>query len=218
RTAGLWTSEPWIYDPQTLVGDDRYHDLLDLFKGRNEFENHEVIEKHGRMEWGKKDADIWYTVAATLFEEHESNPLNLFENFNSDAGEIYSHVSTGSRDQPAHEEIRMVKKYPYLGGEKIGPLWLRLINDLEVHTLHNVDLLPLPIDSQVVKVTNLIFDKDFSSDPSDQEKDEIRKIWHPYCEEHNISTADLDDALWRIGEQGNWEDNGGRDYLNKLMA
>lgn len=216
RTKELWETERWIYEPDELVGNDRYYDLLDLFKGQDEYENHPAMEEYGLMEGGKRDANIWYTISATLYEEYDSNPMQLFEAKGHDARSIFDHVQTARREEPAHEEIRMTKAFPYLGGEKVGPLWLRLIDDL-VTPLEGVELLPLPVDAQIVKVTNYLFDTEYPSDPSDSEKEEIRDLWHPFCKEHDISTAELDDAFWRIGEQGNWDD-WGKEYLDNLLA
>jgi len=215
RTAGLWETEHWIYQPQTLIEGDRYHDLVDLFKGRNEYENHPVLEEHGRMEHGERDAEIWYTVAATLYEQYESNPMTLLEAYEFDAKSIFDHVQEARRE-PAHESIEMTKAFPYLGGDKVGPLWLRLLDDM-VHPLERIHLLPLPVDRQIVKITNYLFDTEYSLKPSEAEKNEIREIWYPRGKEHGLSAAEVDDALWRIAEEGNWED-GGREYVERLTA
>lgn len=84
--------------------------------------------------------------------------------------------------------------------------------------LDGVDLLPLPVDRQIVKVTNCLEGEDYSLEPSVQERREIRELWESFCKEHGYATAELDDALWRIGEQGddeqgNW-DEWGKEYLD----
>lgn len=212
RTKGLWETERWIYEPEELVGKNRYQDLFDLFKGVGEYENHPVMEKHGLMEGGKGDVDIWYTISATLYEEYDSNPMNLFEDQDYNARQIFDYIKTAEREEPAHERSRFTKSaFPYLAGEKVGPLWLRLIDDF-VHPLKDVDSLPLPVDSQIVKVTNYLFNTNYPSDPSDSDVEEVRERWEPFLEKHNISTAEIDDAFWRIGEQGNW-DKWGKEYL-----
>jgi hypothetical protein len=216
RTMALWTDENWIYRPSVLVEEDRYEDLLNLFKGQDAHANHPVFEEHGLMEYGKQDADIWFTIAATLYEEHDSNPIHLFESFEDDAQAIFDHVQTDRREEPAHERIRFTKKYPYLGGEKVGPLWLRLTDDL-VYRLDGVQLLPLPVDRQIVKVTNVLDGTEYPLEPDDDDRQEIRELWHPFCKEYGYSTAELDDALWRIGEEENW-DAWGEEYIEKIRS
>lgn len=216
RTKGLWETESWIYEPETLVEGDLYEDLLDLFKGRNEYANHPTLEKHGLMEYGKQDADIWFTIATTFYEDYDSNPIRLFKSCDDDARTVFEHVQSARREEPAHEQIRFTAKYPYLSGEKVGPLWLRLTDDL-VYPLNGVELLPLPVDRQIVKVTNALLGTEYPLEPDDGDRKAIRERWHPFCEEHGISTAELDDALWRVGEEENWE-AWGEEYIQEKQS
>lgn len=217
KTKALWDKERWIYEPDTLVGEDRYGELESLFTRPVEYTDSEGQETESKMRYGKKDCDIWFTIATTLYEDHESNPLDFFASHDYDASEIFAYVQTERRDEYAHERITFSKqKFPYLAGEKIGPLWLRLVDDL-VRPLDGVDLLPLPVDRQIVKVTNYLEGTNYSLEPSAQDRKEIRKLWEPFCEQHGYSTAELDDALWRIGEEENW-DNWGQEYLDDLLS
>lgn len=212
RVRGLWKTESWTFDPSTLAGDQRYYDLLDLFKGQGEFESHPIMERHGLMEHGKRDTDIWYTIAHTLYHEFQSDPLELLDTYDNDARAIYDYVSMARHNSPVHEEVRMTKKFPSLGAEKVGPLWLRALDDY-VRSLDNIALLPIPVDRQIADVTNHIFGTDYSAD-NDQDRDEIRTLYREFCEENDWTSTRLDKALWLIGES--WE-TGGRGYLARKL-
>ena len=45
RLWSLWVAELWVFDPQALIVDQRCCDLLDLFKGRNDFQDHPVMNE-----------------------------------------------------------------------------------------------------------------------------------------------------------------------------
>lgn len=212
RLKNLWLTEPWIFDPQILINEQRYHDLLDLFKGRGAFQDHSVMTEYGLMEYGKQDAAFWYTVAYSLYQEFDSNPLVLVNDYDNDAHAIYQYVSEARLDDPAHEEIQTTKKFPGLGGEKIAPLWLRAIDDY-IRRLDNIALLPIPVDVQVVRVTNHLFGTDYSAD-SEADREAIRELYRQFCEEYNQTSTRLDKALWLIGE--NWN-TGGQGYLEQKI-
>lgn len=212
RLRHLWVAEPWAFNPQTLVTEQRYHDLLDLFKGRNDFQDHPVMNEYGLMEYGKQDAAFWYTVAYTLYQEFESDPLSLIDDHDGDAHAVYQYVSNERLDEPAHEEIQTTKKFPGLGGEKIAPLWLRAIDDY-IRPLDNIALLPIPVDVQVARVTNRLFGTEYTAD-RDKDREAIRDLYRQFCEEYNRTSTRLDKALWLIGE--NW-DTEGQDYLNQKL-
>jgi hypothetical protein len=213
RVKGLWKEENWIFEPTQLVNERGYYELLNLFKGQGEFQTHPVAEEHGLMELGKTDVNYWYTVAHTLYNEHDSDPLALIAEHDDDALAVYNYVSEARSEEPAHEEIRTTKKFPGLGGEKIAPLWLRAIDDY-VRPLDNIALLPLPVDRHTARLTNYLFGTNYSAD-DEEDRAAIRDKYRRFCEQHDVTSTRFDKALWLIGE--NWTD-GGRAYLDKKIA
>lgn len=213
RNMGFWKQENWIFRPETLVGERRYYDLFDLFKGEGEFQSHPVTNEHGLMEHGKRDVGFRYTLAHTLYEEYESDPLRLFEEYDDDASAVYEHVSQARYEEPVHEEIRLTKKFPGLGAEKIGPLWLRAIDD-HILDLKNIGLLPIPVDRQIARVTNYLYGTDYTAD-DEGHREEIRNEYLEFCREYDQASTRLDKALWLIGES--WND-GGQEYLERKIS
>lgn len=216
QTRALWERHRWVYDPDDLVGNNRYEDLLNQFTNPIVYSDSHGGPASAKMRYGKKDCGIWYTIAYTLKQEHDSNPLHLFDSNNYDATRIFEYVQTARWDEYAHGQINWSKKkFPCLGGEKVGPLWLRLV-DQYVHSLERMEQIPLPVDRQIVKVTNHLENTQFPRDCGKQTRERIRQLWHPFCKKHGISTAELDNVLWRIGEDKNWEE-WGQEYLKKLQ-
>ena len=212
RNMGFWKEENWIFRPEILAGEQRYYDLFDLFKGEGKFQSHPVTDEYGLMEYGKRDVDFRYTLAHTLYEEYESDPLRLFEEYDNDASAVYKHVSQAQYEEPVHEEIRLTKKFPGLGAEKIGPLWLRAIDD-HVLDLKNIGLLPIPVDRHIAHVTNYIYETDYTADNEDH-CEEIRNEYLEFCREYDQASTRLDKALWLIGKS--W-DTRGREYLQETL-
>jgi hypothetical protein len=215
QARALWEQNRWVYDPEDLVGNNRYEDLLNLFTNPIIYSDRQGKQRSAKMRYGKKDCGIWYNIAYTLKEDHESNPLSLLSSNNYHAKQIFDYVQTARWDEYAHEQIKWSKKkFPCLGGEKVGPLWLRLI-DRYSRSLDGMEQIPLPVDRQIVKVTNFLEGTQFPRDCGEQTREKVRELWHPFCKKHGISTAELDNVLWRIGEDENW-DKWGEKYLKQL--
>ena len=202
--------EPWIFEPATVIESERYQDLRDLFKGKGKYEGHPTTEAHGTTRWGKTDADYWYTVASTLHDEYNNDPLVLFDRFDDDAGQISEHIKTARSDNPAHDEITTTKRFPGLGGEKVAPLWLRAIHDI-VRPLENTVALPFPVDVHTARVVGELLDEEFSAD-DEADRDRIREHLREFCSAYEVPAVRVDRPLWLLGK--NWED-GGEDYLQE---
>lgn len=211
KTWGFWNTEPWIFHPESLV-ERGYGDLANLFTGMDEYQNHPIIEEDGKMRYGKQDAGYWFTVAYNLREEYDSNPLQLLSDHNNDAVEIYEYVKTARGDEPVAPEIDITKKYPGLGAKKIGPLWLRAMHE-NFQRLENFVELPFPVDIQIAKVTNFLFDTEYSADDS-ADQDKIREIYREFAREHDKIRLRVDKPIWLIGKM--WND-GGKEYIHEKI-
>lgn len=214
RCRRLWETEHWIFEPSTLVGDDRYDDLLALFKGTDQYRGHSVLQRYGLMERGKRDVDIWYTVAYTLYTEYQSSPLVLIKEFGYDAVDLFNHIQSASYPRPVHPKSGTSKKFPYLGGGKIGPLWLRIIHEM-VHPLDNIgdiEGIPIPVDVHVTKVTNYLIGTNLTAE---SDRDTIQELWKSFCKQADLATVQVDKPIWILGTL--WE-NGGREYAQRVLA
>lgn len=180
KTRKLWDEEQWIFRPEELVRRRDFDELVSLF------------EEHS-MRFGKADAEIWYQNAETLCRQYDGSPLNLFEKHDFDAPSILN-------------AVRSTSDFTYLGGEKIGPLWMRLIHE-DVHSLSNITEIDIPVDTHIRRVTERLLNVDHSDE-------EIRSIWMEFCRDTGLDPVKVDQPLWLIG--AHW-DEWGEDYLESRM-
>jgi hypothetical protein len=189
----LWETERWIFEPGRLIEDRTFEELAGLF------------EKEG-VRFGETDAEVWYEISRTLYKDYNSDPMRLFERFDFNMERISDHVKNASGDTRFYDHG---KKFPVLRGEKIRPLWLRLI-DGYVHPLESQAGEEISVDTHIIQITNKLFDKEYSDGLSD--KEEIRDLWRSVCEDESVNPIDIDGALWYINR--GWDD-WGREYLSE---
>lgn len=109
-------------------------------------------------------------------------------------------------DAKALVERLKIDEFLYLKGDKIAPMYARIIND-DVAPLRNVWDLEIPVDTWVRKISKEIFQEDISDD-------EIRQRWREISAEADINRAVVDGALWQIGNNLNtW----GGPYLKEVL-
>lgn len=147
-----------------VVSIDYLRDADQLWKaGRKTFENEEtrwlfypkelikktlvdVVNAMKRYKLSKKpnkDSKIWSTVSESFFKHYESNPKNLIEASNFDALKLFQNKF----------DPKFKKKFPYLSGPKIFPLWIRMLHDNLDIELENIDQIPIPVDVHIARAT-----------------------------------------------------------------
>lgn len=142
----LWASSRRTYeDPET-----RY-----LFNPRllQETPFPKIVRDMQKYKLSKKpqqDANTWHTVGVTFYEKWQGDPRNFLASCNWDAPlilarlKVDSHLRNGKR----------VPDFPFLRGDKIGPLWLRMLRDNAGLTqIRNLDKVPIPVDIHVARAT-----------------------------------------------------------------
>ncbi len=140
-----------------------------------------------------QDLGIWLFIAHAL-KEHGGSTKSLLKEFNYDAFEIYEKL----RDKDKQKE-----DFPFLSGDKILPMWLKILNEDAGIELKNMDKIPLPVDVNVARVTyNLIFKKDFDGTVSENMKKEIRNEWNSIAKEIGVNVINFDTPLWTLGSKG----------------
>lgn len=77
------------------------------------------------------------------------DPRNLFARCRWQADKILKTVKDGRHRSGQRE----VWDFPFLRGEKIGPLWLRMLRDNVGLSLDNMDRIPIPVDIHVARST-----------------------------------------------------------------
>lgn len=90
-----------------------------------------------------KDAEIWSNVSNSFFKYYDSNPKKLIENSNFNAMNLFQQKF----------DPKFKKRFPYFSGNKIFPLWIRMLNDNLDIELENIDQVPIPVDVHIARAT-----------------------------------------------------------------
>ncbi len=172
-----------------------FHDqaeiLFDAYYSPTEDEIHGFFEDIG-FRYPNRDARAWSRNCEILQDEYNSQWTELLLSVSADATSLVERL----RDDD----------FLYLKGDKIAPMYARIIDD-EVAPLTNVWDLEIPVDTHIARLSRDLFDE------PDMSHDLIRQEWRGLAIEADINRQVVDGALWMIGN--NWED-WGKQYWNSL--
>lgn len=143
--------------------------------------------------YGNRDARGWQTNCRIITHDFGSTWYDL--------------VAASGYHAPTMMKLLREYDFMFLKGEKLGPFYCRVINDL-VEPLDGVWQLPIPVDTHIRKLTQELLRQDMTDD-------EIREFWREWGQENDASPAIVDGGLWMIGYQ--WEE-WGQDYFIELTG
>ncbi len=197
----LWNaSRKTFEDPET-----RYlFDLKALYK--TPFKKIiEDMQKHGLSKKPRKDAYIWRTIGVTFYKKWNGDPKNFLQSCNCDAPTILERLKKDTH----LDNGRWVPDFPYLRGDKIGPLWLRMLRDnLGIQELKNLDKIRIPVDRHVAKatLTTGVVSGQFYGKLDDL-FEYIRKAWFESVKGLTVKNRpmialDIDEPLWHLSKYG----------------
>lgn len=189
----LWHEKHWLFEPATVVERKSLEDIIDVFKENG-------------VRYPKKDAKIWNDICLKLYLEYESNPLNIFEEANYDFDKVEQTIRGNTLN-----EGYISTDFPYLRGQKIRPLWLRIMRS-SLPEYSGFEDTEVAVDTHIIGITNRICGTDYEDTPRD--KEEIRQFWQRVCEPKDINPIQLDFPLWLINR--NWNDWGEQYLTDKL--
>jgi hypothetical protein len=145
----------------------------------------------------EKDAWIWSTVSKSFFEAYNSDPMNLIKEHDCDALKLFN-----KKFDP-----KFKRRFPFLSGNKIFPLWIRMLHDNVGINLKNLDKIPIPVDIHVArasftigcltgKYTGTI--SDISPKIDEAWKSVLELVNHPKLKYR----LQLDEPLWHLSRFG----------------
>lgn len=102
-----------------------------------------AMKKHSLSKKPNKDAGIWSKVSKSLLDFYGSNPVNLIEKCDFDALNLYQQKF----------DPKFKKNFPYFSGDKIFPLWIRMLHDNLDFKLKNLSEIPIPVDVHIARAT-----------------------------------------------------------------
>ncbi len=163
------------------------------------------LQKHKLSKRPNKDSRIWRTNAVTFYKKWEGDPRKFLEDCNWDSRVILSRLKSDTN----RYKSKNLKDFMYLGGNKIGPLWLRMLRDnVGIDKLKNLEKVPIPVDIHVARsslTTGVVHGK-FEGKLENIFND-IRKAWFECVKGLKINNRDMialdvDEALWHLSKYG----------------
>ena len=152
-----------------------------------------------------KDAYIWQIVGITFHKKWQGDPRNFLEDCGWDAVKILRRLKG---DQHLCNN-RQRYDYPYLRGDKIGPLWLRMLRDnVGLKEIKNLEQVPIPVDRHVARSSLALGVVRGRYDAGLNEIfGTIRKAWFESVnglsvEGRPMIALDVDEPLWHLSRYG----------------
>lgn len=149
----------------------------------------------------RSDTDAWQTIARSLHAG--GGPVaHLVEQGRGDAVKLLNDLcSVDSEGRP---------RYPVLKGQKIGPLWVRVMAEPGGAEVENIDVVDIAVDIHVRKVTENLGVANTHGLAMDKAKPTIRDAWKSAVAGAEFggppgiagTCAALDPALWAYGKYG----------------
>ena len=180
----------WLFSPEEVV--KKTHSQI-----RNAMERHRIFKVGTNPRTKLGDVEVWSKVSKSFFEVYDSNSLNLIKECEYDALEIFNKKF----------DSRFKKSFPYFSGDKIFPLWIRMLHDNLGIELKNIDKIPIPVDIHIARATFTTgcltgeyegtIPKVFSQ-IDDAWKNAIELINHPKLKYR----LQLDESLWHLSKYG----------------
>lgn len=163
------------------------------------------MQKYGLSKKPKKDAYIWRTVGLSFLKKWGGDPLNFIADCSWDAPTILVRLK-GDRHQYGQ---KTVSDFPYLRGDKIGPLWLRMLRDnLKIDRLKGLEKVPIPVDVHVARSSlSLGVVQGSYKGPLAPLYEAIRKAWFDgvlgyRVDDRKMIALDVDEPLWHLSKYG----------------
>ncbi len=186
----LFRDHPELFDPSVVLEMpiQELREILSVYK---------VSQRHG------PDSDAWGVIARSLVSR-ESPVRRVIDSGFGDAKELLDDLRSSDRGQTC---------FPLLRGEKIGPMWVRMLAYPGGAKIDNIDIIPVAVDVHVRRVTENLGITKTSGISQEITKPVIHSIQSAWCNAVGTTKiggpegiadtcAALDTALWVFGKHG----------------
>ena len=153
----------------------------------------------------QKDAEIWTTVGRSFYKKWQGDPSKFLEYCGWQALAALGHLKMDTHLDGGQR----VDDFPYLRGDKIGPLWLRMLRDnANVMGIKNLERVPIPVDIHIGRATLALgIVRGIYTGRFEYLFEEIRKAWFESVlglrvGEREMMALDVDEPLWHLSKYG----------------
>lgn len=169
---------------------------------------HEIVrdmQRHGLSKKPNKDAYIWRAVGVSFHKKWDGDPRSFLQSCNWDALTILRRLKSDAHLENGHWR----PDYPYLRGDKIGPLWLRMLRDnVGISHIRRLERVPIPVDIHVARatLTTGVVRGQFAGSLSEL-FGYVRRAWFESVRglrvrDREMIALDVDEPLWHLSKYG----------------
>jgi len=197
----LWQSARRTYeDPETryLFDPAALHEApyAQVFAG---------LKKYGLSKKPNDDTHIWRTVGISFYKKWGGDPRNFLADCGYDGPTVLRRLKEDRH--PANG--RETWDFPFLRGNKIGPLWLRMLRDnAGLDALKNLEGVPVPVDIHVARASLCLgIVRGTYEGRLEEIFGTIRQAWAESVRGHMVGdrpmvALDVDEPLWNLSRSG----------------
>ena len=190
----LWNSGVELFQSYPELFEPAEASAISISTLRERLSQYGVSQRHG------PDSSAWNVIARSLAAG--GNPVTrVVDSGVGNAGELLSYLRTRYRGQT---------RFPLLRGEKIGPMWVRMLVAPGGANVDEIDIIPVAVDVHVRRVTKNLGVLDTAGMSEGEARHRIQDIWRAAVATTRIggppgltdTCAALDPALWIFGKYG----------------
>ena len=183
----LFQSRPDLFEPSKVLA-------IPIGTLCDELEGHGVSQRHG------PDSDAWNAIARSLAAS--GNPVSrVVDSGVGNAGELLRYLRTYRGGKA---------RFPLLKGDKIGPMWVRMLVAPGRAKIDDMEIIPVSVDVQVRRVTEKLRVSKTHGLSIEAARPTIQQAWRGAVGKARIggppgitdTCAALDPALWAYGKFG----------------
>jgi len=163
------------------------------------------MQKYKLSKKPQQDANTWRTISAVFCQKWQSDPRNFLASCNWSAPLILARLKNDSHSVAG----KRVQDFPFLRGDKIGPLWVRMLRDnASITKIQNLDKTPIPVDIHIARATLALGVVRGQYEGSlDSLFESIRQAWFKssaglVVDERKMIALHVDEPLWHLSKYG----------------
>lgn len=161
-----------------------------FLKVREDMQKYKLSKKPNQDSW------IWRTNAISFLKKWSSDPLNLIKTVHFNAVHLLERIKNDKNPQGN----KLKHDFPFLRGDKIAVLWIRMLRDNVGLDLNNMPQIPIPVDTHIARATLMVaFSPDWQGKVPAKE---IQAIWQKAAKGTNLIALDFDEPLWHLSKYG----------------